>query len=94
MKNFTQMKFKIIEDSTVSELDQEAILLNLSSGIYFQLNSIGLFIVSNLDRLTDFNEVKYKILNEYNVSERECEDDLSNFLTKLDERGLLEVLKK
>ena len=94
MKNFTQTKFKILDDAIVSELDQEAVLLNLSSGIYFQLNSIGLFIVANLNHFTDLNEVRNKIINKYDVSEKKCEEDLSDFLSKLYERGLLEVLKE
>ena len=94
MNNFTDMRFKILDDSIISELDDEAILLNISSGIYFQLNSIGLFIVANLNHSTDFNEVKNKIVNKYDVSEKKCEEDLSKFLNKLNERGLLEVLDK
>tara|TARA_Y100001958_G_C20805378_1_gene266831 strand:- start:46 stop:327 length:282 start_codon:yes stop_codon:yes gene_type:complete len=93
MRDLRTIHFKIKENTALSELDDQAILLNLDSGIYFKLNELGLFIVANLNHNTDFFSLVKLICNKYEISEKSCSLDLDNFLNQLRDRELLEIIE-
>jgi hypothetical protein len=82
-------KFKISSDVVISEINNESVLLNLNTGIYFQVNEIGSFIISELTNYQNIATLQEKIILSFDVSAEACKDDLENFLETLLKKNLL-----
>ena len=82
-------KFKISTDVVISEINNESVLLNLNTGIYFQVNEMGSFIISELTNYQNIATLQEKIIFSFDVSDEACKDDLENFLETLLEKNLL-----
>ena len=82
-------KFKISTDVVISEINNESVLLNLNTGIYFQVNEMGSFIISELTNYQNIAMLQEKIILSFDVSAEACNDDLENFLEILLEKNLL-----
>ena len=81
--------FKISDDVAVSEINNESVILNLNTGIYFQTNELGSFIISQLDEYTSLDCVKSRIMQNFDVTDDQCHIDLLNFIEMLKEKNLL-----
>ena len=53
--------FKISDEVAISEINNESVILNLSTGIYFQTNELGSFIVSQLNEYTSLEDLKERV---------------------------------
>jgi len=91
MIDITNKKFKISDDTVISKMDNHAVLLNLKTGSYFELNEVALFLAENLKNLSNLDKIKSLIIKNFNVEEQKCEDDIELFLEQLIERDLLEL---
>lgn len=76
------------------EIDGEAMLLNLDSGIYFGLDSVGTKIWNLMTEGKPLETIAQSISSEYDVSENRCRTDLFELAEALRKHGLVEVLKK
>ena len=92
MNDLKNKSFKLIIKTAVSKTDENAILLNLNSGSYYELNDVAHLIVQNLNDFIGFNEIKEIILENFDIEEDRCEKDILSFLQDLIERDFLEVL--
>ena len=81
--------FKISDDVVVSKIDSESVILNLNTGIYFQTNELGSFIISQLDEYTSLDYLKGRIMQNFDVTDDQCHVDLLNFIETLKEKNLL-----
>ena len=81
--------FKISDDVVVSKIDSESVILNLNTGIYFQTNELGSFIISQLDEYTSLDYLKGRIMQNFEVPDDQCHIDLLNFIEILKEKSLL-----
>jgi hypothetical protein len=80
----------IIPDDVVFEvLDDEAVLLNLKTGIYYGLNDTGTRIWKLIEEHGDIDTVRRRMLEEFEVSQETLEGDLLALLPELLDRGLL-----
>ena len=71
--NYLQNKtFKLIVKTAVSKTDKSAILLNLNSGSYYELNEVAYLIVQNLNNSISFKDIKQ-------IVEDKCEKDILSF---------------
>tara|TARA_B100001175_G_scaffold316605_1_gene330972 strand:+ start:1136 stop:1414 length:279 start_codon:yes stop_codon:yes gene_type:complete len=91
MNDLKNKSFKLIIKTAVSETDENAILLNLNSGSYYELNDVAYLIVQNLNNLISFKEIKEIIVKNFDIEEGKCEEDILSFLQNLIERDFLEV---
>tara|TARA_B100001559_G_C15897279_1_gene348070 strand:+ start:66 stop:341 length:276 start_codon:yes stop_codon:yes gene_type:complete len=82
-------KFKISPDVVISEINNESVIMNLNTGIYFQVNELGSFIISELKNYQNIAMLQEKIILSFDVSSEACKDDLENFLEILLEKNLL-----
>ena len=82
-------KFKISPDVVISEINNESVIMNLNTGIYFQVNELGSFIISELKNYQNIAMLQEKIILSFDVSAEVCKDDLENFLEILLEKNLL-----
>tara|TARA_B100000674_G_C37661214_1_gene832579 strand:- start:56 stop:343 length:288 start_codon:yes stop_codon:yes gene_type:complete len=93
MKNFENKHFKLVKNNAISKSGDSAIMLDLKSGIYFELNEVGLLIVDNLSSYKSFEEINELIIENFDVDKEQCKLDLNLFLNDLYERYLIEVQK-
>ncbi len=82
-------KFKIANDIVISNINDESVVLNLKNGVYFQVNELGSFIISELKDFTNMTTLQENIVSNFNVSTDVCKRDLENFINTLLEKNLL-----
>tara|TARA_B100000214_G_C23797550_1_gene548783 strand:+ start:153 stop:431 length:279 start_codon:yes stop_codon:yes gene_type:complete len=92
MNDLKNKSFKLIVKTAVSKTDENAILLNLNSGSYYELNDVAHLIVQNLNNAISFKEIKEIIIENFDIKDEDCEKDILSFLKDLIERDFLEVL--
>ena len=84
-------RVQVNEDVLFQELQGEAVLLNLKSGIYFGLDPIGTRIWQLFAEHKLLTEIAQTILAEYDVSEDNCSADLLKLVDDLEHHGLVSV---
>jgi hypothetical protein len=77
------------QDGISTELDGETVILNIASGIYSGLDNIGTFIWNFLKEPATIATLRDAILERYDVTEKQCVDDLLVFLKDLADNGLI-----
>jgi predicted DNA-binding transcriptional regulator len=85
-------RYAVSESVLFRELQGEAVLLEIESGVYFGLNEIGSRIWNLLVAHGELERVLTELLDEYDVSERRLRADLEAFLATLVERQLVRRL--
>lgn len=84
-------KARVKEDAVFRDLGGEIVLLNLKTGVYFGLDPIGTRIWHLIQEHRSLREIRDALLEEYEVTKRQCEDDLLRFVGLLREKDLIEV---
>ena len=84
-------RVQVNEDVLFQELQGEAVLLNLKSGIYFGLDPIGTRIWQLFAQHGALSEIAQVITDEYDVERERCEADLVVLVTELDRQGLIRL---
>ena len=75
-----------------SELDKEAIILDMPSGIYYGLNAVGKSIWQRIQEPRSISEVVASLLKDYpTVPPQTCEQDVIELLTDLRSHNLIEL---
>jgi hypothetical protein len=85
---------KISPEVVFRDLDGEAVLLNLQSGVYFGLNETGTQIWNILSENGRLEEVYSRILNDFSVEPDLAKSDLLMLTEQLVEKGLVTILPK
>jgi hypothetical protein len=93
------MKGQILKTSTVlatknqvsCDLAGELVILNLKSGMYYGLDSVGARIWNLIQEPKTVSAVLDTLLEEYDVEPDRCESDLFLLLSDLAGRDLLEI---
>ncbi len=79
-----------VNSSVVSaQLDGEAVLLNVDSGVYFGLDSVGTRIWELLSVGAGEAEIFDRLLDEYQVDAQQLHRDLAGFLDVLVSKSLV-----
>ena len=95
----TMRLMQIVETSTVvavpnqisSSLGEEAVILELTQGVYYGLNAVGARIWELLKEPRTAGEIRDVILDEYDAEPEAVTRDLLGLLTDLADRGWIEV---
>jgi hypothetical protein len=80
-----------VPNQVSSSLGDEAVILELTQGIYYGLNEVGARIWMLLKQPRRAGEIRDVILDEYEVKSEAGTRDVLALLTELAERGLIEV---
>jgi hypothetical protein len=74
-------------------LQDELVLLNLNTGVYFGLDRVGARIwqLIQTHQDTPLRQVLDKLTGEYKVRQDRCAGDLLNLVARLEENRLLEI---
>lgn len=80
-----------IKDQATCDLQGEAVILHIDSGVYYGLNSVGAYIWSLIQQPRSVQEVLRIVKNEYEVDPQRCESEVMSLLQELLEAGLIYV---
>ncbi len=78
-------------DQASVDLDDEAAILNLKTGIYFGLNEVGAWVWRLIQTPKTVAEIRAAMLAEFEVEPEACQADLQALLRDLEENELIEV---
>ena len=84
-------KVTFAETVFAQEVDGEMVLLDMESENYFGLDEVGTSIWQAMQEKETLKEVFELLLEQYEVESEVLENDLSDFLGKLVESGLVKV---
>ena len=73
------------------EVDDETVLLDLKSGMYFGLDGVGKLVWESVERGRNLRETVEAVVSEYDVEPELAQSDVLEFAGDLVERGLLEA---
>ncbi len=79
------------EDVVFRDLQGEMVLLNLKTGVYFGLDPVGTRIWHLIQEGRSLQEIRDAVMQEYDVTKDQCEQDLLRFVGQLRERELVDV---
>ena len=77
-----------------SQIDSEAVILDVNSGTYFGLNEVSNCIWQQLQTPSSKPQLVEKILAEYDVEEAEAARDLECLLKEMLDAGLIEAVNE
>ena len=72
-------------------LGDEAAILNMKNSVYYGVNPVGATVWNLLKQPKTVAEIRDAILEEYEVEEKRCEQDLLTLLEEMRSEGLIEV---
>ncbi|HWE52178.1 MAG TPA: PqqD family protein [Bryobacteraceae bacterium] len=84
-----ESKVKISEDVLFQELQGDAVLLDLKSGVYFGLDQVGTRIWQLMGERQPLSAVIGAVVGEFDVTEERCAEDVLTLAGKLADNGLL-----
>jgi len=79
------------EQQVSSDLCGEAVILHLTSGVYYGLNAVGASVWALLREARTVRELEEAIQVEYAVDAERCRNDLMALLRELEAEDLIEV---
>jgi hypothetical protein len=85
---------RVVKDVLSQEVDGETVLLNLNNESYFGLDPTGTRIWQLIRDLGDLDDVYAIMLDEFDVSEEQLQQDLKQLVKKLVDAGLVQVSPK
>ena len=89
ISNNTQVKAS--NDQVSCELDEEAAILDMKTGVYYGLDPVGARIWELIQQPQTVAEVVAQLLDEYDVDAEQCTQDVIMLLSQLHERELIEI---
>ena len=85
----------IVKQSTEQvscNLNGEIAILNLKSTLYFGLDEVGACIWEAMGVPRKVSDVCKRVLERFDVGEEQCQADVLEFVGRLDEAGLIEIV--
>lgn len=76
---------KLTKEINVTDLSGEKVMVDFESGKYFLIKGVGNDIWDMIQKEITAGEIIENLLQEYEVSEEECEKSVFEFLGKLEE---------
>lgn len=84
-------RVRIRDDVLSRDLQGEQVILDLNTGVYFGLDPVGTRIWHLFQEHQPLQKVLDSLLEEYEVTETQCTQDLLRFVALLLEKKLVEV---
>jgi Coenzyme PQQ synthesis protein D (PqqD) len=84
----------VAKDQVAANISSETVVLDLKSGIYYGLNSMGTFVWNLIQTPIRIEQIRDAILAEYEVEPFQCEQDLLQLLDDLAKAKLVEFVNE
>jgi Coenzyme PQQ synthesis protein D (PqqD) len=91
IQNSTKV-YKASSNHIYSEIGAEAVILDLTLGIYYGLNETGAQIWQWIQEPKTLSELSQLLLDEYDVNREEALEDINNLLQQMIDTGLIEII--
>lgn len=85
-----QGKISMKNKPNVTDLAGEKVMVDFTQGKYFMLKGVGNDIWEMLEDGITVETIIHKLLEEYDVEEKQCEESTVKFLEQLEEIGFIE----
>jgi hypothetical protein len=85
----------IVKQSTEQiscNLNEEIAILNLKNTLYFGLDEVGACIWEAMSEPRKVSDVCKRVLERFDIGEEQCQADVIEFVGRLDEAGLVEIV--
>ena len=79
------------KDNLSSDLEEETVILDTKSGVYYGLNTVGTSIWNLVHQPKTIKEIQDALLAKYEVEPEQCNQELLVILQQLESEGLIEV---
>ncbi|WP_064091677.1 lasso peptide biosynthesis PqqD family chaperone [Rossellomorea aquimaris] len=79
------------EDNIVSDMDGEKVMLSIHNGKYYNLGEMGGVIWEQLENPISVERLIANLINEYEVEQDVCQEQVFSFLNLLKEENLINV---
>jgi hypothetical protein len=73
------------------DLDGDTVMMNLERGEYYSISQIGSRIWQLIEIQQKVSAVCNALMNEYNVTPEQCEQDVLVFLNQMAEKGIVRI---
>jgi len=93
-KNTIDLKSAVIfknPSAISSDLDGEAVILDMESGKYHGLDSTGTRIWTLLEDKITLDEIVLQLIGEYSVEREQCTIEVEEFINRMVDLGLAEA---
>ncbi|GAB4523035.1 MAG: hypothetical protein Tsb0014_00150 [Pleurocapsa sp.] len=93
----TNLKTGLLQASSnhlYSEIGEEAVILDINSGVYYGLNEVGVDIWNWLQEPKTATDILHLLLEEYEVTREQAEQDINEILQEMSSVGLINVVEK
>ena len=87
-------RVQAVENVNFREVHGEVVLLNLKTGFYYGLNSLGARIWQLIQENQSLGTILSLLLEEYEVPKEQCSRDLFSLVSLMRQKGLVEVLNE
>ena len=81
--------YKLAEHVSVTEVDGEAVLLDLQSGAYYGLNHIGAQLLTALAQNKSMTQITQDVASHYDMASEQVSADFEALIAELQEHQLL-----
>ncbi len=85
-------RYAAIKEHLYSNLNDEAVVLSVKSGKYYGLKGAGVAIWRAIEAPATIDEIRTSVMNDYEVGEEKCMQEIQVFLATLIGEGLIEEL--
>ena len=85
-------KIKAEQEVIMTELDNDAVLLNLTTKMYYTLNETGLRIWQLAENDLTVEEISEKLQEEFDVTPEKAKESVLNLITELVSEKLVRVV--
>ncbi len=80
-----------VKDQVSCALAGDTVILHLGSGTYYGLNGVGTAIWNLIQEPRTIEDIRHRLLQQYETNADECERDLLNLLDELGKARLIEI---
>lgn len=87
----TTTQVKASNDQVSCELNDETAILDMKTGVYYGLDPVGARIWELIQQPRAVSSIIASLLDEYEVVEANCTQDVLALLTHLQEKQLIEI---
>ena len=80
-----------VKEILSAEVGNEVVLMSIEKGVYFGLNPVGARVWSLLDEFIAVQEVFATIVEEFEVTLEQCQEEVLQLLKDMREQGLIRI---
>jgi len=81
--------YQLAKHVSFTELDEEAVLLDLNNGTYFGLNHVGVMLVNELEKGANQQQAETQIAEHYKVPNEQVSADVASLIDEMLAQKLL-----